>query len=188
MRHAAAMLAALLLLCALPKRAYAEELVDRAAEEAGAYSLEEQLTDEEKEISGRLSFDGSYDAGGAIARVWKSFLNNIVSELRDNLSFGARLITIALLCALGGSLCSSKGISEYIEIAGCCGAAIREFGNTPFATVTARYAYTSGTTSFCAMLISTSSARLTAANFAPADVSAPPAAAAVNMTGSAAFE
>ena len=67
-------------------------------------------------------------------------------------------------------------------------AAIREFGNTPFATVTARYAYTSGTTSFCAMLISTSSARLTAANFAPADVSAPPAAAAVNMTGSAAFE
>ena len=124
MRHAAAMLAALLLLCALPKRAYAEELVDRAAEEAGAYSLEEQLTDEEKEISGRLSFDGSYDAGGAIARVWKSFLNNIVSEIRDNLSFGATLITIALLCALGGSLCSSKGISEYIEIAGCCGAAM----------------------------------------------------------------
>ena len=112
MRQAAAMLAALLLLCALPKRAYAEELAERAAEEAGAYSLEEQLTDEEKEISGKLSFDGSYDAGGAIARVWKSFLNNIVSELRDN------------LCALGGSLCSSKGISEYIEIAGCCGAAM----------------------------------------------------------------
>ena len=124
MRHAAAMLAVLILLCALPERAYAEELAERAAEEAGAYSLEEQLTDEEKEISGRLSFDGSYDAGGAIARVWKSFLNNIVSELRDNLSFGATLITIALLCALGGSLCSSKGISEYIEIAGCCGAAM----------------------------------------------------------------
>ena len=33
MRHAAAMLAVLILLCALPKRAYAEELVDRA--EAG---------------------------------------------------------------------------------------------------------------------------------------------------------
>ena len=63
MRRAAAILAAFLLLCALPKRACAEELVDRAAEEAGAYSLEEQLTDEEKEISGRLSFDGSYDAG-----------------------------------------------------------------------------------------------------------------------------
>ena len=78
MRHAAAMLAVLILLCALPERAYAEELAERAAEEAGAYSLEEQLTDEEKEISGRLSFDGSYDAGGAIARVWKSFLNNIV--------------------------------------------------------------------------------------------------------------
>ena len=124
MRHAAAMLAVLILLCALPERAYAEELAERAAEEAGAYSLEEQLTDEEKEISGRLSFDGSYDSGGAIARVWKSFLNNIVSELRDNLSFGATLITIALLCALGGSLCSSKGISEYIEIAGCCGAAM----------------------------------------------------------------
>ena len=124
MRHAAAMLAVLILLCALPECAYAEELAERAAEEAGAYSLEEQLTDEEKEISGKLSFDGSYDAGGAIARVWKSFLNNIVSELRDNLSFGATLITIALLCALGGSLCSSKGISEYIEIAGCCGAAM----------------------------------------------------------------
>ena len=41
MRHAAAMLAVLILLCALPKRAYAEDLVDRAAEEAGAYSLEE---------------------------------------------------------------------------------------------------------------------------------------------------
>ena len=71
MRHAAAMLAVLILLCALPERAYAEELAERAAEEAGAYSLEEQLTDEEKEISGRLSFDGSYDAGDAIARVWK---------------------------------------------------------------------------------------------------------------------
>lgn len=118
------MLAVLLLLCALPKRAYAEELAERAAEEAGAYSLEEQLTDGEKEISGKLSFDGSYDAGGAIARVWKSFLNKVVYELKDNLSFGASLITIALLCALGGSLCSSKGISEYIEIAGCCGAAM----------------------------------------------------------------
>ena len=124
MRHAAAMLAVLILLCALPERAYAEELAERAAEEAGAYSLEEQLTDEEKEISGRLSFDGSYDAGGAIARVWKSFLNKVVCELKDNLSFGATLITIALLCALGGSLCSSKGISEYIEIAGCCGVAM----------------------------------------------------------------
>ena len=124
MRYAAAMLAVLLLLCALPKRAYAEELAERAAEEAGAYSLEEQLTDGEKEISGKLSFDGSYDAGGAIARVWKSFLNKVVCELKDNLSFGASLITIALLCALGGSLCSSKGISEYIEIAGCCGAAM----------------------------------------------------------------
>lgn len=124
MRYAAAMLAVLLLLCALPKRAYAEELAERAAEEAGAYSLEEQLTDGEKEISGKLSFDGSYDAGGAIARVWKSFLNKVVYELKDNLSFGASLITIALLCALGGSLCSSKGISEYIEIAGCCGAAM----------------------------------------------------------------
>ena len=102
MRHAAAMLAVLILLCALPECAYAEKLAERAAEEAGAYSLEEQLTDEEKEISGKLSFDGSNDAGGALARVWKSFLTNIVSELRDNLSFGATLITIALLCALGG--------------------------------------------------------------------------------------
>ena len=50
MRHAAAILAVLILLCALPERAYAEELAERAAEEAGAYSLEEQLTDEEKEI------------------------------------------------------------------------------------------------------------------------------------------
>ncbi len=82
----------LILLCALPECAYAEELAERAAEEAGAYSLEEQLTDEEKEISGKLSFDRSYDAGGAIARVWKkSFLNNIVSELRDNLSFEQHL-------------------------------------------------------------------------------------------------
>ena len=124
MRNAAALLTVLLMLCVLPKRAYAEELVERAAEEAGAYSLEEQLTDEEKEISGKLSFDGSYDAGGAIERVWKGFMDKIVSELKHNLSFGATLITIALLCALGGSLCSSKGISEYIEITGCCGAAV----------------------------------------------------------------
>ena len=35
-----------------------------------------------------------------------------------------RCALLIALCALGGSLCSSKGISEYIEIAGCCGAAM----------------------------------------------------------------
>ena len=111
MRHAAAMLAVLILLCALPECAYAEELAERAAEEAGAYSLEEQLTDEEKEISGRLSFDGSYDAGGAIARVWKSFLNNIVTyrqiactAVRQSEKHRSVLVYIAFQLVIGHSI------------------------------------------------------------------------------------
>ena len=62
------------------------------------------------------------------------------------------------------------------------------FGKSPPARVVARKAVIRGKSSFCDRVIIISSAKLTAANRTPADVTAPPAAAAVKTTGSAALE
>lgn len=118
----------LLLLPAFGGTAYAEELYQQAAEETGVYAVED-LPEELRDISGALKVDGSYDAGNALKRLWKSFVNSLRRELGENLRSASALIAIALACALSGALCSGKAIKEYINIAGCCAAAVSLLGS-----------------------------------------------------------
>ena len=107
--------------------AYAEDIYRQTAEETGVYALEE-LPEELRNISGALEVDGSYDAGSALRRLWKSFTANVRRGLEDNLRSAAALVAIAVICALSGSVCSGKAIQEYINIAGCCAAALSLLG------------------------------------------------------------
>lgn len=104
--------------------AYAEDIYTKAAEQFGATNLDEALSDEEKQISGELSFSGNYDTGGALARLWKKFVNQIVDELRDNAEHFTSLLAVALLSTVVSTLCVSKEISLFSEIIGCGTAAI----------------------------------------------------------------
>ena len=103
--------------------AYADDIYRQTAEETGVYALED-LPEELRNISGALEVDGSYDAGSALQRLWKSFTANVRRGLEDNLRSASALVAIAVICALSGSVCSGKAIQEYINIAGCCAAAL----------------------------------------------------------------
>lgn len=117
----------LLLLPAFGGTAYAEDLYRQTAEETGIYAVE-TLPDDIQDISGALKVDGSYDAGSALERMWKSFTGRARRELGENLRSASALVAIAIACALSGSVCSGKAIKEYINIAGCCAAAVGLLG------------------------------------------------------------
>jgi len=99
--------------------AHAEDIYAETSAAFGADTLDDILSRDEKEIIGELKLDGNYDAGGALARLWRSFLSSLVDEIRKNLDYCTGLIAIALFTAVGGTLCSSKNISNFIEILGC---------------------------------------------------------------------
>ena len=99
----------------------AESVYDAAAQDA--CSVEDALPEEQREISGELAVDGSYDAGGALKRLWDSILEGARAELGENLKYAAGLVAVAVFCSLAGTLSDSKSIQEYINIAGCCAAA-----------------------------------------------------------------
>lgn len=117
----------LLLLPAFGGVAYAEDIYQQAAAETGIYAVEE-LPQELRDISGALKVDGSYDTGSALERLWKSFRDSVRRELGENLRSASALVAIAIACALSGSVCSGKAIKEYINIAGCCAAAVSLLG------------------------------------------------------------
>ena len=103
--------------------AYAQSIPEEATYIFEVNRLEDGLSEEEKEISGNLSLDGSYDVGGAAGRLWKSFLSRLVNELKANLECGTALIGIALICTFGEAVCEGSSISGYIELIGACAAA-----------------------------------------------------------------
>ena len=118
----------LLFLPAFGGVAYAEDIYQQAAEDTGIYAVEE-LPQELRDISGALKVDGSYDTGSALERLWKSFRDSVRRELGENLRSASALVAIAIACALSGSVCSGKAIKEYINIAGCCAAAVSLLGS-----------------------------------------------------------
>ena len=123
------LLLVLLMLPAFTVPAYAGDIYEQAAGETGIYAMEEQLPQELREISGSLKVDGSYDTENALERLWKSFVDSAKGELGQVLKTACSLIAISMLCALSGSLCSGKPIKEYINIAGCCAAAVSLLGS-----------------------------------------------------------
>ncbi|MCR5664799.1 MAG: stage III sporulation protein AE [Oscillospiraceae bacterium] len=104
--------------------AHAEGLNEQLGEELQVRAVQEGLSGEAGEIGGELRFDGSYDAQGALARLWSSFRRSLTERLRAETSTAMKLAAVSVLCALGLSLCPEKGVREYLEIACCCAAAL----------------------------------------------------------------
>ncbi len=119
----------LLLIPGFTVPAHAEDIYEQAADETGIYAIEDQLPEEARDISGSLKVDGSYDTENALERLWNSLIDKIKGELGENIKTASALIAISMLCALSGSLCSGKPIKEYINIAGCCAAAVSLLGS-----------------------------------------------------------
>lgn len=104
-------------------KAGAEGLTEGSAEIFETSRLESGLRDEELEISGHPSIDGSYDVGGAARRLWNSFVEKLWEELRANLLYGVTIIGIALFSAFGCSVSGSGKAAEFVELLGACAAA-----------------------------------------------------------------
>lgn len=118
----------LLPLFILPAYAEDKDIYEQAAQETGVYAMEADLPEAVKTISGDMRIDGSYDASNALERLWKSLIYSVNEQLHENLRMASGLIAIAVLCALAGSVCGSKPIRDYINLAGCCAAAISLLG------------------------------------------------------------
>ena len=109
--------------------AYGLELEDEAAREFGTDRLYDVLDEEEKRISGKLSLDGSYDTSGAMARLWRNFVQQLVSELESSVKFITALLAICLMGAFLSSVCTQKGAAVALEITACATAAAYMLGN-----------------------------------------------------------
>ncbi len=123
------LLAFFLLLPLFVTTCYAEELYDDAAEDMDVFAVEDSLPEDAKEISGNLELDGNYDAGGALSRLFRSFLETISAELKNEFKTVFAIAAISVFCAVGMCICADKGLAEYISIASCVTVAIMVAGN-----------------------------------------------------------
>ena len=123
------MIKLLCLLLLLPNMLPEAEPITETAELTGIYEAEESLTEEERQISGNLTLDGSYDAGGALGRLWSWIHREIKEQLRRELGFFGGLIGIALLCGLAANLCADQKTPRMTELAACCAGVLMLTGN-----------------------------------------------------------
>ena len=102
---------------------YADGLTGKAMEITGINQLENALPGDAREISGKLDGNGTYDAGGALARLWRKIIVSISDEIKGNVRNTAAIVAIALASSLAGTLTQDKSIQGYINVAGVCAAA-----------------------------------------------------------------
>ena len=106
----------------------AEGLVSEAAGAIDAYSLEEALSDEERDISGNLSLDGAYDHEGAISRLVRHLFDSALREYKMSLGDAVSITALSFLCSLLAAFCSDKKYTEFISAAGVCAVALISLG------------------------------------------------------------
>ena len=70
----------LLLMLSSPCLRGQAEIQEEAAHRMEISRVEDTLDEEEREISGNLTLDGSYDAPGALARLWDRFAEALLSS------------------------------------------------------------------------------------------------------------
>ena len=117
------LLAVLLLLPLFRMEAHALSEADAASSVFGLEKVREAAPEQAREIGGELNPARPYDAAGAIARLWARFLEEMKSQLAENLRFAVSLIVLCFFCALATSLCADAKIRTLMEIAACCPAA-----------------------------------------------------------------
>ena len=114
----------ILLLPILGCRCYAEDVGEDTASLTEIERVEDGLQAEERSVSGELRIDGTYDAQGALGRLWERVLSSAREQLKSEIRFSSVLISIALLCSLASALSPGGRIAELIELAACCGGTI----------------------------------------------------------------
>ena len=121
-----ALATALFVLCIAPffmTCASAEEIASNVADLTGVHEAENAVPDDVRDISGTIAPNGTYDAAGALERLWQRIIQNTVEELRSNLQSTTAIICIAMCSSLAGALTKDASIRDYISIASVCAAA-----------------------------------------------------------------
>jgi stage III sporulation protein AE len=86
--------------------------------------VEEEMSEEERAISGELRLDGGYDGRGALSRLWTSVISSLRERLGAELRFALSMVAIAFLCSLCSAFSPSPQLGEMMELAACCTAAL----------------------------------------------------------------
>lgn len=86
--------------------------------------LEDSLDWQEKEISGEMKLDGSYDTKGALARLGDRLMETLRDNLRKELRQAAVLLVIALLSTLAESFSPAESPRRMVQLCSCSLAAI----------------------------------------------------------------
>ncbi len=100
------------------------DIEEETARQTGVYQVEDSLTEDERALSGELRLDGSYDAQGALSRLWERLLRSVKQFLYRELGFACKLVLIALACSLCAVLCPGSSLPPWLEIGACCAAVI----------------------------------------------------------------
>ncbi len=93
-------------------------------------AVESALNGEEREVSGDLILDGTYDTAGALSRLWDRFLLVAKETAKKEFAFVWKLVLIAALAAVVVILAPDPRIGNHAEIAACCLAALLLAGST----------------------------------------------------------
>ncbi len=109
----------LLLLPLFVTEAYAETDYAAMSELFGLREMDAPLRDEEREITGSLTIDGSYDGRSAVGRLGKSLLAHGRSALEEMLRPAVQLTAVLLSCSVGAALIPDRKSDLWIELAGC---------------------------------------------------------------------
>ena len=113
----------LLLLPMFSVKAYAAPLPEQVGAITDVSGMMDSLPEDVKEISGEP--EGlAYDSQGALRRLWDRLLEQLNRQLRENLRFAAELTALGFFCSMAATLAGNETSAAYIEIAGCCGAAV----------------------------------------------------------------
>ena len=99
---------------------YAENIYTTAGKSFEAGAIEEAVPEDVRDISGKMSLDGSYDTQNALERLWRKFIEDINNYIKDDIRTASALIGISFLCAACSTLCSDKSTENIVSTVGCC--------------------------------------------------------------------
>ena len=103
--------------------AYGEALQDEIIMSSGLDEIQKALPEKEREISGELKLDGSYDFNSALKRLGAGFTEKIKEALKSELGIFTSLMAVIFICSIGASLSLDGAFQDYMQISGCCFAA-----------------------------------------------------------------
>ena len=82
-------------------------------------AVEEKLPDDAREVGGTLTTDGSYDVRGAIARLYGKAKSILKERLNRELSELARIVAIAVVCAVSETVCADVRMRQIMSLCAC---------------------------------------------------------------------